>query len=236
MTTLGILGGMSWHSTVDYYTHINEAVARERGGHHSAELLLASMDFGTVRALQVAGDWDGAGRLLGDAARRLQGAGAEAVLIATNLMHKVAPAVEAAVDVPLLHIGDAVGHAATAAGYGTLGVVGTRWVMEEPFYADRLGAHGLACVVPGAEDRQVLDEVIFSELTLGVVREESRATFARVLQDLASRGAEAVVLACTEIQLLVRPEDSPVPLIDSMAVHAAYAAQVALGEPARPAG
>lgn len=229
MRTLGILGGMSWHSTVDYYSHINEAVARERGGHHSAELLLASLDFGTVRDMQVAGDWDGAGRLLGDAARRLEGAGAEGVLIATNLMHKVAPAVEAAIDVPLLHIGDAVARVAEADGFRTLGVVGTRWVMEEPFYAERLGAHGLACVAPSPEDRQALDDVIFSELTLGVVREESRAAYARVFADLADRGADAIVLACTEIQLLVGPEDSPVPLIDSMAAHAADAARFALG-------
>ncbi|WP_181311238.1 aspartate/glutamate racemase family protein [Nocardioides campestrisoli] len=226
---LGILGGMSWHSTVDYYTHLNEAVARELGGHHSADLLLASVDFGTIRAMQVAGDWDGAGRLLADAARRLEGAGAEAVLIATNLMHKVAPAVEAAVDVPLLHIGDAVARVATRDGLGTLGVVGTRWVMEESFYADRLARHGLRCVVPPAEARHRIDEVIFSELTLGVVREESRAAYAAVFAELAEQGAEAIVLACTEIQLLVGPEDSPVPLIDSMAAHAAYAADVALG-------
>ncbi len=151
------------------------------------------------------------------------------MLIATNLMHKVAPAVEAAVDVPLLHIGDAVARVATRDGLGTLGVVGTRWVMEESFYADRLARHGLRCVVPPAEARHRIDEVIFSELTLGVVREESRAAYAAVFAELAEQGAEAIVLACTEIQLLVGAEDSPVPLIDSMAAHAAYAADVALG-------
>ncbi|WP_110183239.1 aspartate/glutamate racemase family protein [Nocardioides solisilvae] len=231
MTTLGIIGGMSWHSTVDYYTRLNEAVARARGGHHSAELLLASLDFGTVRAMQVAGDWDGAGRLLGDAGRRLEAAGADALLIATNLMHKVAPAVEAAVGVPLLHIGDAIADAAVRDGHRTLGVVGTRWVMEETFYAERLATHGLDCVVPDAASRQLVDDVIFSELTLGVVREESRAAYARVFTDLAERGADAIVLACTEIQLLVEAGDSPVPLVDSMAAHADHAARFALGAP-----
>jgi aspartate racemase len=230
-TRLGILGGMSWHSTVDYYRLINEGVARRLGGHHSADLLVASLDFDAVRACQVSGDWDRAGRLLADAAQRLEAGGAEAVLIATNLMHKVAPAVEAAVDVPLLHIGDAVARVATDAGHGTLGLVGTRWVMEERFYADRLARHGLSCVSPPTEAHDRIDEVIFSELTLGEVREESRRYYAGVFEDLAARGADAIVLACTEIQLLVGPDDSPVPLLDSMAAHAAYAVEAVLADP-----
>jgi len=230
MTRIGIIGGMSWHSSVDYYAHLNRGVAERLGGHHSADLVLASLDFGKVRAAQVSGDWDGAGRLLADAGRRLEAAGAEAVLIATNLMHKVAGAVEDALDVPLLHIGDAVAAAALADGHRTLGLVGTRWVMEETFYADRLARHGLGCVVPGPEQREMVDRVVFDELTLGVVREESRLAYAEVFADLAARGADAIVLACTEIQMLVGAADSPVPLLDSMAAHAAYALDVALGD------
>jgi aspartate racemase len=229
MKRLGIIGGMSWHSSADYYTRINTAVADRLGGHHSADLVLASLDFEIVRECQLTEDWDRAGDLLADAGHRLELAGAEAVLIGTNLMHKVAPAVEAALSVPLLHIGDAIATTAAGAGHRTLGLVGTRWVMEETFYADRLAAHGLACVVPPAEERAMIDRVIFDELTLGVVTEESRVAYARVFADLAARGADAIVLACTEIQMLVDASDSPVPLIDSMAAHAAHAVEVVLG-------
>lgn len=226
MRTLGLLGGMSWHSTVDYYRLLNSRAAETLGGHHSAELLLATLDFERVRACQLADDWAGADALLVDAARRLEGAGAQAVLICTNLMHKCAPALEEALAVPLLHIADAVAQA--AGGAGTLGLVGSRWVMEEPFYADRLAAHGIAALSPGPDDRRLVDDVVFDELTRGIVREESRAAYARVFADLADRGADAIVLACTEIQLLVSADDSPVPLVDSMAAHAAYAADWAL--------
>lgn len=226
MRTLGLIGGMSWHSTMDYYRLVNARVASTLGGHHSAELLLASLDFERVRRCQLAEDWAGAEALLSDAARRLETAGADAVLICTNLMHKCAPAVEAGLGVPLLHIGDAV--AAAAGDSRTLGVVGSRWVMEEPFYAERLARHGIGTLVPGPEDRTMIDDVVFDELTQGVVREESRAAYARVFSDLAARGADAIVLACTEIQMLVGAEDSPVPLLDSMAAHAEHAAAFAL--------
>ena len=227
--TLGLIGGMSWHSTVDYYRLINSAVAEALGGHHSADIVLASLDFDRVRACQVAEDWAGADALLADAARRLEGAGADAVLICTNLMHKCAPAVETALGVPLLHIGDAVARAAREQGATTLGIVGARWTMEDPFFADRLARHGIAAVVPGAADREMIDRVVFDELTQGTVCDESRAAYAAAFTDLAERGADAIVLACTEIQMLVSAEDSPVPLIDSMASHAAYAADHALG-------
>lgn len=227
--TLGLIGGMSWHSTVDYYRLINSAVAEALGGHHSADIVMASLDFDRVRACQVAEDWAGADLLLADAARRLEGAGAGSVLICTNLMHKCAPAVEAAVGVPLLHIGDAVARAARARGASTLGVVGARWTMEDTFYADRLARHDITTLVPSPADREMVDRVIFDELTRGTVREESRAAYAATFADLASRGAEAIVLACTEIQMLTSDADSPVPLIDSMAAHASYAAEHALG-------
>lgn len=231
MRKIGLIGGMSWHSTLEYYRMINDAVSSELGGHHSAPLLLESLDFDQVRALQLAEDWDGAGRLLADAGRRLSAAGAESVLICTNLMHKVAPAVEAAIDVPLLHIADAVAAEARAQGVDTLGLLGTGWVMREPFYAERLQRHGIATVSPAPEDRTMVDRIIFDELTRGVVRDESRASYVRVIEDLAREGAQAVVLACTEIGLLVTPGDSPIPVIDSAEAHARAAARLVL-EPA----
>ncbi len=228
MRTIGLIGGMSWYSSVQYYTVINTEVQRVLGGHHSARLVMSSVDFAEVRDQQLREDWVGAGELLAGHARSLQAAGADFVMIGTNLMHKVAPAVEAAVDVPLLHIGDAVGAAAAAAGYGTVGLLGTRWVMAEPFYADRLARHGITTVAPPEQDWAMIDGVIFDELTQGVVREESRERYVQVIDRLVAAGAEAVVLACTEIELLVKPGHSPVPLVDSMATHALHAARLAL--------
>jgi aspartate racemase len=228
MRKIGLIGGMSWHSTVEYYRLINDVVSTELGGHHSARLVLESLDFDQVRALQLAEDWDGAGRLLADARRRLCAAGADTVLICTNLMHKVAPAVEDAIDVPLLHIGDAVAAQARDQGIDTVGLLGTAWVMREAFYADRLARHGVRTVSPDEADRGLVDRVVFDELTQGVVCDASRAEYVRVIESLAAAGAQAVVLACTEIGLLVRPEDSPIPLIDSAHAHAEAAARFAL--------
>jgi aspartate racemase len=231
MRKIGLIGGMSWHSTMEYYRIINDAVSTQRGGHHSARIALESVDFDEVRTLQVAEDWDGAGRLLAQAGSRLEASGADVVLICTNLMHKVAPAVEAAVDVPLLHIADAVAEEALAQGVDTLGLLGTDWVMRERFYADRLAGHGIRAVTPDEPDRQIVDRVIFDELTRGIIREESRAEYVRIIEQLSARGAQAVVLACTEIGLLVGSDDSPIPVIDSAHAHAAAAARLAL-EPA----
>lgn len=230
METLGLIGGMSWHSTATYYRLINEAVAAERGGHASARIALQSLDFAEIRDCQLAGDWDRAAALLADAGRRCVAGGASTVAICTNLMHKVAPQVEEALDVPLLHIGDAVAGEARRHGWGTLGILGTRWVMEEEFYAERLARHGVAAVVPDAAQRELVDTIVFDELTQGIVREESRAAYVDVIRGLAAQGADAVVLACTEIGLLVSPADSPLPVIDSAEAHAAALARVALGE------
>jgi aspartate racemase len=230
MRTIGLIGGMSWYSSAEYYRVINAEVQRRLGGHHSAELVMVSLDFDEIRACQVSGDWDRAGQLLADAGRRLEGAGADVVLIGTNLMHKVAGDVEAALGVPLLHIGDAVGQAAVSAGHGTLGILGTKWVMSESFYADRLARHGIEAVVPPEQDRGMIDQIIFDELTQGIVSDVSRRRYIRVVEGLARAGADAVVLACTEIELLIRPEDSPVPLIDSMRAHALQAVETALTE------
>lgn len=228
MQTIGIIGGMSWYSTINYYKIINTRVQEALGGHHSARVLIDSLDFEEVRALQLAEDWAGAGAMLAASGKRLQDAGATTVMIGTNLMHKVAPAVEAALDVPLLHIADAVGAAAAAQGYQRLAILGTKWVMGEDFYADRLARHGITAMAPEPSHHTAIDDVIFDELTLGVVTEASRDRFVAEIQTLKDAGAQAVVLACTEIELLISSEDSPLPVIDSMATHAEAAALACL--------
>lgn len=230
MKTIGLIGGLSWYSTAQYYRVINEVVQESLGGHASASIALQSLDFSMVRAQQQAGDWAGAGRLLADAGRRCQDAGAEVVLICSNLMHRVADDVEAALDVPLLHIADAIADRARDRGHSRLGVLGARWVMEEDFYVGRLARAGLTVTVPAAEDRATVDRVIFDELTQGRIVDASRAAYAGIIGRLAEAGAEAVVLGCTEIELLVRPGDSPLPLLDSMRAHAEAAAALALGD------
>jgi len=228
--TVGLIGGMSWYSTLEYYRVINTEVQRRRGGHASAQVALQSLDFAGVRRCQETEDWAAAGLLLGDAARRCEAGGADVVLICTNLMHKVADAVAAAVDVPLLHIADAVAAEADRHGWTRLGLLGARWVMEETFYADRLAAHGISVVTPDEAGRAMVDRVIFDELTQGRIEPASRAAYAGVVRDLAAQGAEAVVLACTEIGLLLTPADSALPLIDSMQAHALAAVDFALAE------
>jgi aspartate racemase len=228
MRTIGLIGGLSWYSTVGYYQVINEQVQRLRGGHASAEIALQSLDFSRVREMQQRGAWDEAGALLADAGRRCEAAGADVLLIASNLMHRVADDVQDAVDIPLLRITDAIAARAQAEGHTRLGVLGTHWTMEEDFYVGRLGRAGLAVEVPAERDRDLVDRVIFDELTQGEVRAESRAAYTRIAGDLAAQGAEAIVLACTEIELLLGPEDSPIPLLDSMRVHAEAAVDAAL--------
>jgi aspartate racemase len=228
MTTIGLIGGMSWYSTAEYYRVINELVQERRGGHASAEIALQSVDFSVIRAQQLADDWEGAAVTLAEAGRRCQSAGADVVLICTNLMHKVADRVQSAIDVPLLHIADAIAERAKARGFDSVGVLGARWVMEESFYVDRLAAAGLTVHVPAPAERELVDRVIFDELTQGRVEESSRAAYVEIVHGLAEAGAQAVVLGCTEIEMLLRPEDSPLPTIDSMRAHAEAAARLAL--------
>ena len=228
MRTIGLIGGLSWYSTVGYYQVINEEVQRRRGGHASAQIALQSVDFSVVRAMQQRGAWDEAGALLAEAGRRCERAGADVLLICSNLMHRVADDVQAAVDIPLLRITDAIAARAAAAGHTRVGVLGTHWTMEEDFYAGRLARAGLEVEVPATDDRALVDRVIFDELTQGEVRAESRTAYARIATDLARRGADAIVLACTEIELLLGADDSPVPLLDSMRVHAEAAVDAAL--------
>jgi aspartate racemase len=234
MHTIGLLGGMSWDSSATYYLTINEEVRRRLGGHHCAQVVLVSLDFALVRELQLRGDWDAAGEMLADGAVRLAAAGADVIVLCTNLMHKVAPQIEAATSVPLLHIADAVGARAQALGAGRIGLLGARQVMEEPFYRDRLRERwDIDVIVPGDDDRALVDQVIFDELTTGRVEPASRRAYLGVIDRLAGRGAQAVVLGCTEIGLLVGQPDTPMPLIDSALVHALGAVDAVLPRVAR---
>jgi aspartate racemase len=230
MQTIGLIGGMSWHSTADYYRIINELVAARRGGHASARITLQSLDFAEIRECPLQGDWERAGQLLAAAAQDCERSGADVVLLCTNLMHRVADDVQAAVDVPFLHIVDAIADRAAGEGWSRLGVLGTRWVMEEDFYVGRLGRRGLEVQVPGEAERAEVDRIIFEELTQGRVEPASRATYVRAITGLRDSGAEAVVLGCTEIGLLVGPDDAPLPLLDSLRTHAEAAVAAALGE------
>jgi len=229
MKTIGLIGGMSWESTVSYYRAINEEIKRRLGGLHSAKIVLYSVDFHDIERLQHAGDWDAAGALLAEAARSLNTAGADFLLLCTNTMHKVAAHIEQAVAIPLLHIADPTAEAIKNAGHSTVGLLGTRFTMEQAFYRDRLQEqHGLRVIVPDESDRETVHRIIYDELCLGVVKPESRAAYRRIMADVAAQGAEAVILGCTEISLLVGPEDSEVPLFDTTAIHARAAAEYAL--------
>lgn len=229
MKTIGLIGGMSWESTVPYYRQINEMIKARLGGLHSARLVLYSVDFHDIEVLQRAGDWEGAGQILVDAARSLEAAGADFLVVCTNTMHKVAPAIEASVSIPLLHIADATAAEIVAAGHSVVGLLGTRFTMEQPFYRDRLSArHGLAVVVPDTEDRATVHRIIYDELCLGLIRPESRLEYRRIMRALSDQGAQAIILGCTEITLLVGQEDSALPLFDTTAIHARAAARKAL--------
>ncbi len=231
MKTIGLIGGMSWESTVPYYRIVNETVRARLGGLHSARIVLYSVDFHEVERLQHAGDWDEAGRLLARAARALAAAGADFLVLCTNTMHKVAAAIEAAVPVPLLHIADPTAVAVKATGCTKVGLLGTRFTMEEDFYKERLRRnHGLDVLVPDREDRELVHRVIYDELCLGKVLPDSRARYRRIMARLVERGAQAIILGCTEISLLVGDDDATVPLFDTTRIHAASAALHALGE------
>ena len=230
MKTIGLIGGMSWESTVPYYRQINEVVKDRLGGLHSAKLVLYSVDFHEIERLQHSGDWEAAGQVLAEAARSLERAGADFLVLCTNTMHKVAAPIEAAVAIPLLHIADATGAEIRRAGHSVVGLLGTRFTMEQAFYRDRLrDSYGLQVLVPGEDDRRVIHQVIYDELCLGVTNAASRAEYRRIMSDLVSQGAQAIILGCTEISLLVGPQDASVPLFDTTAIHAISAAEKSLG-------
>ncbi|UGQ45575.1 aspartate/glutamate racemase family protein [Massilia endophytica] len=231
MKTIGLIGGMSWESTVPYYRQINETIKERLGGLHSARLVLYSVDFHEIEQLQRDGDWDAAGDILARAARSLEAAGAEFLVLCTNTMHKVAQAIEAAVAIPLLHIADPTGAGIRQAGYSAVGLLGTRFTMEQAFYRDRLRErHGLRVLVPETQDRETVHRIIYEELCLGVVKAESRTEYRKIMQGLVKQGAQAIILGCTEISLLVSQQDADVPLFDTTAIHARAAAEEALAE------
>jgi aspartate racemase len=236
--SIGLLGGMSWESTALYYRLLNEGVRDRLGGFSSARCLLLSVDFAEIQRLQRAGDWARAGELLAADARTLQDAGADVVLLCTNTMHAVAPAIEAVLDVPFLHIGDSTAAVVRAAGVSRVGLLGTAYTMEQPFLVDRLRGTGLDVLVPDADDRALVHRVIYDELVLGVVAEGSRSAYRSVVDRLVERGAEGVILGCTEIELLVGPDDVTVPVFPTTALHVAAAVRTALddtgGAPAGP--
>ncbi len=231
MKTIGLIGGMSWESTVPYYRIVNETVRARLGGLHSAKLVLYSVDFHEIELLQHSGDWDEAGRMLAQAARSLQTAGADFLILCTNTMHKVANFIENAVNIPLFHIADPTAQEIKQAGLKRVGLLGTRFTMEQEFYRGRLrDQHHLDVLIPDDADRGVVHKIIYEELCLGVVRDAARAEYRRIIQRLVDQGAQGVILGCTEISLLVGPSDSPVPVFDTTSIHASKAAEWALSE------
>ncbi len=230
MKTIGLIGGMSWESTATYYRIINRLVRERLGGFHSAKCALYSVDFHEVEGCLRAGDWGRGGGLLAEAARGLERAGADCVLICTNTMHKVADAVQAATSLPLLHIAELTADELEAAGVSAVGLLGTRCTMEQDFYTRRLVERGIAVLIPGEDERALVNRVIFDELCLGTVSEASRRAFAAIIGGLTDRGAQGVILGCTEIGLLVRPGDTSARLFDTAEIHARRAALYALGE------
>ncbi len=228
MKTIGLIGGMSWESTITYYQLINEAVKERLGGLHSAKILLYSVDFAELEALMSRGEWDKSAELLADVAKRLEQAGADCVLICTNTFHKVAPQVREAIRVPLLHIAEASAEELLAHGIKKVGLLGTKYTMTQAFYRDKLTERGVEVVIPEGDDIDLVNRVIFGELCLGVVKDDSRAQYLRVIADLRRRGAEGILLGCTELGLILRQEDVELPLFDTTVIHANQAAKFAL--------
>jgi len=220
MKTIGLIGGMSWESTVGYYQAINQGVKQRLGGFHSAKIAMISLDFAEIEKLQQVGDWDGASNILGLAARQLQAAGADGLVICTNTMHKVAEQVQSSVDIPLLHIADATAQVLKNDGVQRVGLLGTAFTMQQDFYKGRLIDHGLNVVIPSADGCELIHHVIYQELCLGVINENSRKQYQRVIAELAEEGAQAVILGCTEIGLLVQQSHTSIALYDTTVIHA----------------
>jgi aspartate racemase len=231
MKTIGLIGGMSWESSLEYYRILNETVKDRLGGLHSAKCILYSVEFAEIEALQHAGRWDEAARIMVEAGQSLERAGADLLVLCTNTMHKLAGEIEAGVNIPLLHIADAAAEAVKAAGISRVGLLGTRFTMEQDFYRGRLtDKHGLQVIIPGQPDRELIHQVIYGELCLGVIKPESRLRFAGIIAKLVAAGAQGVILGCTEIESLVRQEDSPVPVFPTTRIHAEAAVAWALNK------
>lgn len=230
MKTIGVLGGMSWESSLEWYRLANERVHALLGGYHSARILLDSLDFAEIEELQARGDWDAAGAALAARAVALEGAGAELLVLCTNTMHLVADRIEDAVGIPFLHIADVAAEAITETGLGAVGLLGTAFTMERPFYSDRLATHGIRTIVPDEDDRRAVHAVIYDELVHGIIRDESRERYVAVIERLVAQGAEGIVLGCTEIELLISADDVSVPVFPTTALHVEAAVSAALAE------
>ncbi|WP_446030491.1 aspartate/glutamate racemase [Lelliottia amnigena] len=229
MKTIGLIGGMSWESTIPYYRLINEGIKQHLGGLHSASLLLHSVDFHEIEACQASGEWDKAGEMLAQAALGLERAGAQGILLCTNTMHKVASHIETRCSLPFLHIADATGRAIAATGMQRVALLGTRYTMEQDFYRGRLETQfGIESIVPDEADRARINQIIFEELCLGTFSDASRHYYLSVIDKLAKQGAQGVIFGCTEIGLLVPAEESPIPVFDTTAIHAVDAVEFML--------
>ena len=227
MQMIGVLGGMSWESSLDWYRLANEKVRQELGGFHSAPVLLDSLDFAEIEALQASGNWEAAGAVLAAHAKGLEAAGVGLVVLCTNTMHLVADRITDAISVPFLHIADTTGEAISAADLRTVGLLGTAFTMEQAFYRERLALHGITAVIPNAEDRATVHSIIYDELVQGIVTEESRQRYRDVIANLVAAGAEGIILGCTEIELLITQQDAPVPVFPTTALHVAAALKAA---------
>lgn len=228
MKVIGLIGGMSWESSVEYYRIINQEVKRRLGGLHSAKCLLYSVDFHEIERYQSGGAWDKAGEVLGDAARSLEMGGADFIVICTNTMHKVVNEIQSKITIPLLHIADATAAQIKEKGINSVGLLGTRYTMEQDFYKSRLEMNGIKVIVPSEQEREIINKVIYEELCLGKIQEKSRDYYKKVIHGLIESGAKGIILGCTEIGLLVKPEDSDVPLFDTAYIHALEAVNMSL--------
>ena len=228
MKTIGLIGGMSWESTIPYYTIINQSIHETLGGLHSAKLILYSVEFDEIEKCQSCGDWQRSADILSDAAKKLELAGADFLLICTNTMHKVYPQIQAQVTIPILHIADATADALASDGVTKVALLGTRYTMQEDFYKSKLVARGFEVLVPEQADIDEVNRIIFEELCVGTLKEDSRKTFSRIIDTLKARGAQAVILGCTEIGLLVKQEHASLPLYDTTVIHASRAAEKAM--------
>lgn len=230
MKTIGLIGGMSWESSLEYYRLINEEVKAKLGGLHSAKCILYSVDFEEIERYQAEGDWDSSGKLLGEAALSLEKAGAEMIVICTNTMHKVVGYIEEKVSLPILHIADSTAKQIQKSKISTVGLLGTKYTMEHDFYKTRIESNGIKVLIPNEEDRKVINQVIYEELCLGEIQQSSRDHYKKVIKGLVDDGAEGIILGCTEIGLLVKQEDSEVPLFDTAVIHAVDTVNMALGK------
>lgn len=230
MKTIGLIGGMSWQSSIEYYRIINEEINKRLGGLHSAKCILFSVDFDETQRLQKEGEWERAGQILGEAAKSLEQAGAEFIIICTNTMHKVIQTVEPYIQIPILHIADATGSQIQKLNIRKVGLLGTKYTMEQDFYKSRIESMGIQVLIPNVEEREFINHVIFEELCLGDIQSFSKDYYKQVIQRLISQGAEGIILGCTEIGLLIKPEDAEIPLFDTTKIHAIASIEKALQE------